>query len=155
MANPAQAVAMQLDELEFLLVPSPYSYSCSFGDRATSTNQSPQHTYAANGTYNATLVVSDGLSTATIATTIYAAPPILRVSQPGAGLLGLSWPTWADDYGLRSASKLAPPIVRAPVTNDPTTAGDWYNMTRPINSTGQRFLKLQRSVNPGPVPIGP
>ncbi len=154
-ANPAQAVAMQLDELEFLLLPSPYSYSWSFGDGATSTNQSPQHTYAANGTYTATLVVSDGLSTATNATTVYAAPPILTVSQPGAGLLGLSWPTWATDYGLCSASNLALPIVWAPVTNDPSTAGDWYHVTLPIDPTGQRFLQLQRSVNPGVVPIGP
>ena len=64
-ANPAQAVAMQLDELEFLLVPALYSYSWSFGDGTTSTNQSPQHTYAANGTYTVTLVVSDGLTRAT------------------------------------------------------------------------------------------
>ena len=146
---------MQLDELEFLLLPSPYSYSWSFGDGATSTSQSPQHTYAANGTYTATLVVSDGLSTATNATTVYAAPPILTVSQPGAGLLGLSWPTWATDYGLCSASNLTPPIVWTPVTNDPSTAGDWYHVTLPIDPTGQRFLQLQRSVNPGVVPIGP
>ena len=36
-ANPAQAVAIQLDELELLLVPAPYSYSWSFGDGTTTT----------------------------------------------------------------------------------------------------------------------
>ena len=73
-SNPAQAVAMQLDELEFLLMPSPYSYAWSFGDGTTSTNQNPQHTYSANGTYTATLVVSDGLTQVTNTALIYASP---------------------------------------------------------------------------------
>jgi PKD repeat protein len=150
-ANPAQAVAMQLDELEFLLAPSPYSYAWSFGDGATSTNQSPQHLYAANGTYTAMLVVSDGLSTATNTTTIYAAPPMLTVSQPGAGLLTLSWPTWATGYTLWIATNLAPPIDWSPVTNEVTTAGDGYQVTLPIDPAGQRFLQLQRPVSPGQV----
>src|SRR5204863_3398050 len=64
-ANPPQAVAMQLDELEFIAVPPTYSYWWSFGDGATSLAQNPQHTYAGNGAYTAMLVVSDGLSTAT------------------------------------------------------------------------------------------
>lgn len=64
-ANPAQAVAMQLAELELLVLPpAQCSYSWSFGDGTTSTAQNPQHTCATNGTYMATLIVSDGLSTA-------------------------------------------------------------------------------------------
>jgi PhoPQ-activated pathogenicity-related protein/PKD repeat protein len=85
-ANPTQAVAMQLDELEFILVPSPYSYSWSFGDGTTSTNQNPQHTYSANGNYTATLVVSDSLTMVTNTVIIYAAPSALTISQPGAAL---------------------------------------------------------------------
>jgi PKD repeat protein len=115
-ANPAQAVAMQLDELEFLLVLAPYSFSWVFGDGTTSTNQNPQHTYAANGTYTATLVVSDGLTTATNTTTVYAAPPALTISQPGNGALTLSWPAWATGYALYSTTNLAPPILWSPAT---------------------------------------
>jgi hypothetical protein len=110
-ANPAQAVAMQLDELEFLLVPAPYSYFWSFGDGATATNQNPQHTYAANGTYTATLVVSDGLTTATNTITIYAAPPILTFFRPALGVVTLGWPTWAAAYSLYNATNLTPPVV--------------------------------------------
>ena len=146
-ANPTQAVAMQLDELEFLLVPSPYSYSWSFGDGATSTNQSPQHTYAANGTYTATLVVSDGLSTATNAVTVYAAPPALTISQPGASLMTLSWPAWATGYALYSTTNLAPAIVWSPVTNPAAIVGGLQVVTLPIDSTGNRFFQLQRSMN--------
>src|SRR4051794_26435056 len=38
----------------------PLTYSWAFGDGGTSTAQNPSHTYAAAGTYNATVTVSDG-----------------------------------------------------------------------------------------------
>jgi PKD repeat protein len=141
-ANPAQAVAVQLDELEFLLVPAPYSYFWAFGDGTTSTNQNPQHTYAANSTYTATLVVSDGLSTATNAITVYAAPPALTVSQPGAGVLTLSWPAWATGYTLYSTTNLAPPSLWSPATNATlSTNGGNFIATLPATNRS-RFFRL-------------
>src|SRR5436190_6909485 len=38
----------------------PISYQWDFGDGMTSTSQTPTHTYASLGTYNATLVVTNG-----------------------------------------------------------------------------------------------
>ena len=141
-ANPAQAVAMQLDELEFLLVLSPYSYFWAFGDGATSTNQNPQHTYATNGICTATLVVSDGLSTATNTVTIYAAPPALTASRPGAGGLTLSWPTWASRYTLYSNTNLAAPVVWSRAT-DATLATNDGNIVASFPATNKtRFFRL-------------
>jgi PKD repeat protein len=153
-ANPAQAVAMQLDELEFLFVPSPYSYSWCFGDGTTSTNQNPQHTYLANGIYTATLVVSDGFSKATNSTTIWLAPPVLAVSITTVGQLSLSWPAWATNYTLYSTTDLAPPVLWSPVTNAAALIGDFDLVTLPFGSTDQRFLRLQRSVNSGQAIMG-
>ena len=116
-ANPAAAVAMQLDELEFLHVSAPYSYSWSFGDGTTSTSQNPQHTYPAGGTYTGTLVVSDGVSSATNTVTVRLPSPPLTISQPGAGALSVTWLSWAQDYRLHWATNLLPPIVWLPVTN--------------------------------------
>ena len=141
-ANPAQADAMQLDELEFLFVPSPYSYFWTFGDGATSTNQNPQHTYAANGIYTATLVVSDGLSTATNTVAIYAVPPAMTVSQSGASVLTLGWPGWATGYTLYSTTSLAPPIEWSPATDAvlSTNGGNILGVL-PVTST-TRFFRL-------------
>jgi PKD domain/Ig-like domain from next to BRCA1 gene len=141
-ANPAQAVAMQLDELEFLLVPAPYSYFWSFGDGTTSTNQNPQHTYAANGIYTVTLVVSDGLSSAMNTTTIYAASPTLTVSQPGVGVLTLSWPTWAAGYTLYSTTNLAPPIVWSPATDAVLSTNGGHIMATLPTTSSTRFFRL-------------
>ena len=47
---------------------APYTYAWTFGDSATSTSQSPAHTYAANGDYTATLTVTDSATPAATAT---------------------------------------------------------------------------------------
>jgi hypothetical protein len=141
-ANPAQAVAMQLDELEFLLVPAPYSYFWAFGDGATSTNQNPQHTYATNGIYTATLVVSDGLSTATNTVTIYAAPPALTISQTGAGAVALSWPAWATGYTLYSTTNLAPPVVWSLATDAVLSTNGGHIMATLPATSSTKFFRL-------------
>jgi len=142
-ANPPQAVAMQLDELEFLVVPAPYSYSWSFGDGTISTTQHPQHTYSSNGVYTATLVVSDGLSSATNALTIHVAPLLLTIAQTGAGGLNLSWPTWATSSTLYGTTNLAPPALWSAVTNSAVVVGNSYVVTLPISSTGKRYFQLR------------
>ena len=133
---------MQLDELEFFLVQAPYSYFWSFGDGTTSTNQNPRHTYNANGTYAATLVVSDGLSTATNTVTISAAPPALTIAQTGPGELSLSWPTWATGYTLYSTTNLAPPVVWSQAT-DATLSTNGAAITAALLATNNtRFFRL-------------
>jgi len=139
-ANPAQAVAMQLDELEFMVEPAPYSYFWSFQDGTTSTNQNPQHTYTSNGTYTPTLIVSEGLTTATNTITLSLAPPSLNVLVTPDGQLKVSWPVWADGYILYSTTNLVPPVIWAPITNRVTT-GDIINAS--IAATiGARFFRL-------------
>lgn len=44
------------------------SYSWNFGDASTSTNSSPSHLYAANGTYTVTLISNNNLSPACVST---------------------------------------------------------------------------------------
>ena len=139
-ANPAQAVAMQLDELEFLLVPAPYTYSWSFGDGLTSTNQNPQHTYTANGTYTANLVVSDGLTTVTNTIPLSVAPPTLAVSLAPDGQLSMSWPAWAAGYTLYSTTILAPPIVWSSATDATlTTNAGAITATLPATNSTRFF----------------
>ncbi len=59
---------------------SPTSWSWDFGDGGTSTLQSPQHTYAAAGTYTVSLTVSNGTASDTLTRTGY-----VVVSAPGGG----------------------------------------------------------------------
>ena len=70
-SNAATANSVQLSELEFIGNPA-YRYWWSFGDGTESDLQSPQHTYASNGTYVVTLVVSDGTATASATATVRA-----------------------------------------------------------------------------------
>jgi hypothetical protein len=142
-ANPSQAVAMQLDELEFLRFPDPYSYSWFFGDGATSTNQNPQHTYASNGIYTPTLVVSDGLTFATNTAIVSVASPMLTISLASTNQLTLSWPGWAGGrMYLWSATNLSPPTVWSPATDATiTTNGSVIIATLRATNTA-RFFRL-------------
>ena len=144
--NPLQAVAMQLDELEFLRPASTYSYYWLFGDGTSSTIQNPQHTYFAGGTYTATLIASDGVSSATNTVTVHLPSPSLTISwQPASGELSVTWPAWAEHYSLYSTANLTPPIVWSPATNAPVLAGNVYVVTLAADSTGNRFFRLQTS----------
>jgi PKD repeat protein len=68
----------------------PITYEWAFGDGATSTEANPSHTYTTDGTYRATLTVSDpggGTATATVAIGVGNTPPTVTVSQPLDGRL--------------------------------------------------------------------
>jgi hypothetical protein len=136
------AGCVQLDELEFLGYPPPYTYWWSFGDGATSTMQSPEHTYTANGAYTVMLVVSDGLSSATNTVTILAAPPTLGIAPASSGESALSWPAWAAHFTLYSATNLSPPVTWSPVTNVVSSQGDMNTVTTPLDP-GSRFFQLR------------
>ena len=141
-ANPSRAVAVQLDELEFIAVPPTYAYWWSFGDGTTSTAQNPQHTYTNNGTCTVALFVSDGISTATSTTGIYVAPPSLSVSLSAANQVAVNWPAWASNYSLYSTTNLAPPAFWSPVTNARTTDSNSFHVSVPIDATVNRFFRL-------------
>ncbi len=132
---------LQLDELEFLAQPPFYWWS--FGDGATATAQNPQHTYTNSGTYAVTLVVSDGLSTATNSLLLtFAASPALVILSREAETLALGWPGGATDYHLYAATNLAPPIAWSPVTNAVMLLNGTNSVNVPIGP-GNRFFQLR------------
>ena len=70
---------------------SPYSWSWSFGDGGTSTLQNPSHQYASDGTYTATLTVTDdkGASDSdTASVTISTSDLVADASGPSNGCTG-------------------------------------------------------------------
>ena len=142
-ADPANANSVQLSELEFIGLPL---YTClwSFGDGTTSTAQNPQHTYASNGTYTVTLLVSDGTATAANTLTVNVMPrPALAVTGPAAGNVTLSWPAYATNYRLYATTNLAPPVAWALVTNEVSTINGTNTIALPIEA-GSRFFQLRR-----------
>ena len=101
-----------------------------------------QHTYTSNRVYFVTLVVWDGLSTATNFITIYVSPPSLAISSLSSGYLTLSWPSWAANYHLYSTTNLMPPALWLPVTNAITTNGNNFTLTLEADAAANRFLRL-------------
>jgi glucose/arabinose dehydrogenase/regulation of enolase protein 1 (concanavalin A-like superfamily) len=66
----------------------PLTYSWDFGDgSAISTDANPTHIYATNGTYTATLTVSNGTTTGTATTKVVIgnAPPVVAITSPTGG----------------------------------------------------------------------
>jgi len=79
------------------------SYAWNFGDGSTGTGSAPTHTYIAEGTYNASLTVTDdggltdtAMTTATIGT-VANQPPVANANGPYAGTVGL--PVTFDSTG--------------------------------------------------------
>ncbi len=71
----------------------PISYAWMFGDGTTSTEPNPSHTYAADGTYTATLAVTDSkgaVSAAHVVIGVGNTPPVVTVGSPQDGQL-VSW----------------------------------------------------------------
>lgn len=63
---------------------SPFTYAWDFGDGATSTTQSPSHTYSAKGEYTATLTIRDAANqtaTASVAIHVSVLPPSVTSMQ--------------------------------------------------------------------------
>jgi len=66
--------------------------------------------------------------------------PLLGVNV-GSGALNLSWPNWATDWVLYSATNLVPPIVWSPVTNSTVNTNGQWLMSLPINADA-KFYRL-------------
>ena len=140
-ANPAQAEAVQLDELEFLAaVPS---FFWSFGDGTTSAIQNPQHTYSSNGIYAVSLVVWDGLSSATNWFILRLSPPEVGVAKLGTNLM-MSWPSWASNFALYTTTNLPPSSGWALVTNSVVLSNTIEYITLPIDGSAKRFYRLSK-----------
>jgi hypothetical protein len=75
----------------------------------------------------------------------YSAPAGLFLTVPtlaanmGAGSLSLSWPDWANDWQLSSATNLAPPVVWSPVTNSPTRSNGFLSVSLPLRFSSEFF----------------
>ncbi|HRV93655.1 MAG TPA: PKD domain-containing protein, partial [Anaerolineae bacterium] len=66
----------------------PITYSWNFGDGSSGSGSNPTHTYVDNGTYVATLTVTDdrgGVTTSQATVTINNAAPTARISSPASG----------------------------------------------------------------------
>jgi PKD repeat protein len=140
-SNAPSASCVQLDEIQFIGVPA-CTYSWTFGDGATSTLQNPQHTYAANGAYTATLVASDGTTSVTNTMTVSAWPLWLAAAPSAPGTMALTWPAWAQNCHLYTTTNLAPPISWSPATNAVTTNGGNCCVIVPVSSTS-RFFQMR------------
>lgn len=101
---------------------APVSWSWTFGDGNTSTAQSPMHQYAASGTYNVTLLISNPNGTDSIAQTISitVVPPAVAVA--GTDTIGCPGDTvWLSASG--GTNYLWDP---AGSVSDPNSANPYY-----------------------------
>ncbi len=94
------------------------SWSWTFGDGGTSTLQNPSHVYAAGGTYQVCLTVSNGCDTATACDSITVCPAIneaygfsvLGNDVTFTDMSGSSVNTWAWTFGDGGTSTLQNPV---------------------------------------------
>jgi hypothetical protein len=91
--------------------------------------------------YKVVAVDSCGSSAASTSVGVFLPLPALGMNL-GPGSLTLSWPGWASDWALWSATNLAPPILWAPVANSMSNNNGVFNLTVPIGP-GAEFFRLE------------
>jgi predicted alpha-1,2-mannosidase len=70
-------------------------------------------------------------------------PPALSASLGAGGQqFTLSWPAWATNYMLASATNLLPPIQWLPLTNSPKSTNGALYLTVPVTNGAQQFFRL-------------
>lgn len=67
--------------------------------------------------------------------------PVLGLNT-ATNALTISWPGWATDWTLYSATNLTPPVLWSPVTNTVNTNSDPYQLTLPTSQT-ELFFQLK------------
>jgi hypothetical protein len=90
--------------------------------------------------YQVVTVSSCGASTNSLATAVLLPLPVVGVNV-GGGFLNVSWPAWADDWNLYSATNLVPPVFWSLVTNAVTNASGQFSVSLPKNSD-VKFYRL-------------
>ena len=100
-------------------------------------------TNAVNGQtnyYEVAAVNSNGASTNSVAVGVFLPLPALGMSA-NSGSLTISWPGWANDWGLYASTNLTPPVGWTMVTNAVGSNNGQFNVTLPIGS-GNKFFRL-------------
>ena len=82
------------------------------------------------------------LSDPEIAALIPEGPLALTSARVGNQLL-LSWPAWADSYGLYETASLQPPVIWVPATNGVQNTGTNISVTLPLTNGDNCFYRLQ------------
>ncbi len=116
------------------------SYQLAAGGLALS---SLVDTNAANGQTNYYQVAATdgcGASANSAAVGVFLPLPALGITA-NFGSLTISWPGWANDWGLYAATNLTPPVVWSGVTNAVVSDNGQFNVTLPIGS-GNKFFRL-------------
>ncbi len=67
---------------------------------------------------------------------------LTAVLAPDGHQLALSWPGWASNYNLYTATNLSAPVSWQAVTNAPQSSNGTFNLNLPINDSGQQFYRL-------------
>ncbi|HEV2696146.1 MAG TPA: glycoside hydrolase family 2 TIM barrel-domain containing protein [Verrucomicrobiae bacterium] len=100
-------------------------------------------TAAKNGAINYYQVAtadSCGTGTNSLAAAVLLPLPVIGVNF-SAGALSVSWPLWANDWNLYSATNLVPPIFWSSVTNMPVNTNGQFNVSL-LKNDGAKFYRL-------------
>ncbi|MGE0818906.1 MAG: PKD domain-containing protein [Candidatus Nanopelagicales bacterium] len=134
---------------------SPTSWAWDFGDGTTSTEQSPTHTFATDGSFTVTLTASTSGGSSTASTVVVTSPPAIAsfASSPSAGTLAVEFadtstgsPTaWAWDFGDGTTSTEQSP------THTYSAAGTVHVSLTVVNAQGSTSTS-ERSVVVGTAP---
>jgi Concanavalin A-like lectin/glucanases superfamily/Glycosyl hydrolases family 2, sugar binding domain/Glycosyl hydrolases family 2/Glycosyl hydrolases family 2, TIM barrel domain len=90
--------------------------------------------------YEIAAVNSSGASANSTAVNAVLPLPVLGLNME-PGLLAISWPAWATNWMLYSATDLTPPVAWSPVTNEVGNYNGQFNVNIPIGSE-ERFFRL-------------
>jgi hypothetical protein len=65
---------------------------------------------------------------------VFLPKPVLTLVAAGANALNLSWPAWANDWGLYFATNLNPPVDWSPTSIAIGSNNGQFNVSLPITS---------------------
>jgi len=105
----------------------------------TATNFVDTNAVSGQTNYYTLAAVSDcGVSPNATLVSIFLSLPSLGVSMNANSLI-ISWPNWASDWVLSSATNLSPPVVWSPVTNSIGNTNGQFNVTLPLLKNAEFF----------------